>query len=142
MSSNRTRFNNKRRFASPRPSEEELKRLSLLVRYGGNPRHKRHPGDFGLTPPAMPREDKSLCDAIQLFNRADALKLLRLGAELGMISPWDGTGYPKYIWSMKDGVPVEAILENPGNGTYHGYPLEQNDDFRDSVIAQWKTYQP
>ena len=138
MSSNRTKFNNKRRFASPRPSQEALDKLALQVRYGGNPAHKRNPGDFNLTPPAMPRSDKSLCDSIQHFQRAEALRLLQLGAKRGMISQWDGEGYPKHIWSMKDGVPVEAILENAGNGTYHGYPLEENDDFRESVIAQWK----
>lgn len=55
-----------------------------------------------------------------------------------MISDWDGTGFPKNIWSMTaDDIPLEAQLENPGNGTYHGYPLEKNDDFRDAVIAKW-----
>ena len=37
-----------------------------------------------------------------------------------------------------DGIPLEAQMENEGNGTYHGYPLEENDDFRDAVIAKWK----
>lgn len=56
-----------------------------------------------------------------------------------MISIWDGTGFPKNIWSMTDdGVPLEAQLENPADGTYHGYPLEANDPFREEVIAQWK----
>jgi len=143
MSSIRTRFNNKRRFASPKPSQEALDKLALQVRYGGNPAHKRNPGDFNLTPPAMPRSDKSLCDSIQLFQRAEALRLLQLGVERGMISAWSGSGFPQNIWSMTaDGVPLEAQLENAGNGTYHGYPLEENDDFRESVIAQWKKTRP
>jgi hypothetical protein len=138
MPTTRTKFNRKRRFASSLPAPEALKRLAAEVRYGGKPDHKRNPGDFGLTPPSLPRDDKSLCDEIRLFRRAEALRLLRLGVERGMISPWDGTGYPKNIWWMtEDGIPLEAQLENPSNGTYHGYPLEANDDFRESVIAKW-----
>jgi len=138
MSSTRTKFNRKRRFASSLPEKASLEQLAAAVRYGGKPDHKRNPGDFGLTPPSLPRDDKSLCDEISLFRRADALRLLQRGVKRGMISPWDGTGYPKNIWSMTDGgIPLEAQLENPGNGTYHGYPLEMNDDFRDSVIARW-----
>jgi len=141
MSSTRIRFNKKRRFASPRPSQEALDKLALQVGYGGNPAHKRHPGDFNLPPPSMPRDDKSLCDSIQVFQRAKALKLLRRGVKRGMISAWNGSGFPQNIWSMtEDGVPLEAQLENAGLGTYHGYPLEENDAFRESVIAQWKKF--
>lgn len=138
MSSIRTKFNRKRRFASDPPTPEALRRLAQSVRYGGKPDHKRNPGNFGLTPPSLPRDDKSLCDGVRVFRRAEALRLLRLGVKRSMISSWDGTGYPKNIWSMtNDGIPLEAQLENPGNGTYHGYPLEMNDDFRESVIAKW-----
>lgn len=139
MSSARTKFNCKRRFSSSLPAPELLKKLAAGLRYGGNPNHKRNPGDFGLTPPSLPRDDKSLCDEVKIFKRAEALRLLKEGAKRGMISEWDGTGYPKNIWSMSvDGVPMEAQLENPSNGTYHGYPLEVNDDFREQVIAKWK----
>ena len=138
MPSSRNSFNRKRRFARSLPAREELARLAATVRYGGNPAHKRNPRDFGLTPPSQPRDHKSLCDEVQVFRRADALRLLRLGVERGLISDWDGTGFPKNIWSVtEDGVPLEAQLENPGGGVYHGYPLEMNDDFREQVIAQW-----
>ncbi len=138
MSSKRTKFNYKRRFAVETPGAEALARLAAELRYGGNPAHKRNPGDFGLTPPAQPRDDKALCDRVSIFRRDDALRLLRTGVERGMISEWDGTGYPKNIWSITDdGIPLEAQLENPGNCTYHGYPLEENDDFREAVITKW-----
>lgn len=138
MSSSRSKFNPKRRFASLPLPAEALGKLAAEVRYGGNPAHKRNPGHFGLTPLAQPRDHKSLCDSANIFNRAQALRLLRAGVERGMISAWDGTGYPKNIWSMTDdGIPLEAQLENPGNGTYHGYPLEENDDFREAVIVKW-----
>lgn len=139
MPSRRTKFNHKRRFASRLPKKKVLQELAARLRYGGKPEHKRNPGDFGLTPPALPRDHKSLCDNVCVFERAEALKLLRLGARKGMISEWDGSGYPKNIWSITDdGVPLEAQLENPADGTYHGYPLEENDPFREEVIAQWR----
>lgn len=141
MVSTRTRFNPKRRFAKSLPDKKALDELASKVRYGGNPEHKRNPGDFGLTPPALPRDDKSLCDEVKIFRRAEALSLLRQGVLSGMISEWDGVnGYPKNIWAMIGDVPLEAQLENAGNGTYHGYPLEMNDDFRERVIAKWKQY--
>jgi RES domain-containing protein len=45
-----------------------------------------------LTPPAQPRDDKSLCDTVRIFHRDEALRLLRAGVERGMISEWDGSG--------------------------------------------------
>lgn len=138
MSSRRKKFNPKRRFAAQPQDAWDLERLAGEVSYGGNPVHKRNPGDFALTPPSLPRDDKSLCDNVRIFRREDALRLLRAGVMRGMISEWDGTGYPKNIWSMTDDdVPLEAQLENSDSGTYHGYPLEENDDFRDAVIAKW-----
>lgn len=139
MSSARTRFNPKRRFARSLLSKAQLQSLAGKVRYSGNAAHKRNPGDFGLTPPSLPRDDKSLCDSVGIFKRSEALKLLKQGVLRGMISEWDGTnGFPKNIWSVTvEGIPLEAQLENAGNGTYHGYPLEMNDDFRESVLAKW-----
>jgi hypothetical protein len=37
-----------------------------------------------------------------------------------------------------EGVPLEAQLENAANGTYHGYPMPEDDPFRDIVIARWR----
>ena len=51
----------------------------MRVKYGGNPEHKRNPGDFGLTPPSQPRADKTLCDEVAVFKRTTALRLLRKG---------------------------------------------------------------
>jgi hypothetical protein len=124
MASVRSKFNLKRRFSHSKASPAALKQLATEVGYGGNPAHKRNPGDFNLTPPALPRDDKSLCDSVAIFKRAEALKRLREGILRGMVSEWDGGGYPKNIWSMtEDGIPLEAQLENSVNGTYHGYPL-------------------
>jgi len=58
-----TKFNTKRRLkACDAPELARLAELAQRVNYGGNPEHKKNPGDFGLTPPADPRPGKSLCD--------------------------------------------------------------------------------
>jgi hypothetical protein len=73
----RIRYNFKRRIGRLDDPEARA-RLADAVQYGGNPEHKRNPGDFGLTPPASPRPDKTLCDTVELFERSEALRLLRL----------------------------------------------------------------
>lgn len=73
-----SQFNPKRRFLEV--NADVLKRLddqSKRVSYGGNPEHKKNPGDFGLTPPASPRQGKSLCDVADVFTRREALTLIK-----------------------------------------------------------------
>lgn len=112
--------------------------LSNSVAYGGNPEHKRNPGDFGLKPPGMPRQGKSLCDSANLFLRADALRLLREGIAKGLISAQERNGWPQNVWAVTEsGVPVEAMLENQNQGTYHGYPMLPGDPLADMVLARW-----
>jgi hypothetical protein len=102
---------------------------------------KKNPGDFGLTPPASPRRDKTLCDGVNIFQKAVALKLLKEGVRRSLVSEQTRNGYPQNIWAVTaDGVPLEAQLENPGNGTYHGYPMPENDAFRDKVIEKWEAF--
>jgi len=37
-----------------------------------------------------------------------------------------------------NGVAVEAVLENPTAGTYHGYPLPESDPLAGEVIRRWR----
>ena len=78
----RQRFNPKRALAVD-PDPSVLRNLVAQVRYGGNPEHKRNPGDFGLTPPAQLRPDKTACDEVGITKRSVALGLLREGIEKG-----------------------------------------------------------
>ena len=132
------RFNPKRRIRQDCNSDE-LARLASSVKYGGNPEHKRNPGDFHLNPPAQPRADKTLCDAVGIFNKSKALRLLKEGVRRGLISEQIRGEFPQNIWSVtKDGHPLEAQLENRIQGIYHGYPMPRNDDFRYEVLRHWK----
>lgn len=135
----RGRFNKKRKLQSPRPNEAERRTLLAQVDYTGSPYHKRNPGDFGLTPPALPRPDKTLCDGVEIFEKAIAQELLQKGILKGLVSEQKHNGFPQNIWSVTDeGVPVEAQLENQELGTYHGYPLLAHDPFFDMVLSWWE----
>jgi hypothetical protein len=138
MLAKRHTFNPKRRIAADL-DETVRDGLARIVRYGGNPEHKRNPGKFNLTPPASPRRDKTLCDEAGIFDRDLALSLLQEGVRCGLVSQPPAKGYPQNVWAVSEnGVPLEAQLENSANGTYHGYPMPEADPFRDIVIAKWE----
>lgn len=137
----RSRYNPKRRLRDPRLSQEERAELSRLVRYAGNPAHKRNPGDFDLTPPASPRPDKTLCDEAGVHERAMAQDLLEAGIHRGLVSALTGAGgrFPQNVWAVNgQGIAFEAQLENPVQGTYHGYPLQEADPLRERVLDWWR----
>ncbi len=122
--------------------KDMLDRLFISIIYTGNPAHKKKPGDFGLTPPSDPRPGKALCDIAKIFNRADALKLLKNGAKRGMISMQDINGFPQNIWAVdENGYVHESQLENRETGVYHGYPLPESDPMRSVIIQEWEARQ-
>lgn len=138
----RQRFNRKRQIADPPPPAEERTALAERVGYGGNPEHKRNPGDFDLIPPSAPRADKTLCDAVNIITRAAALAALREGVRRGLVSRRRRGDFPQNVWSVTaDGIPLEAQLENRETGTYHGYPLPEHDEFRATVLRAWNAAQ-
>jgi len=114
--------------------------LAEQIRYGGNPEHKMNPGDFGLTPPSGPMPGKSLCGTVGIFTRHEALAYLQMGLHKGMISERHAGKWPQYIWAVtKDGDPLEAHIENPSTGTYHGYPMPDSDPLAAEIVRRWKT---
>lgn len=135
-------FNSKRKLLSPSEAEvrvAELQALASRARYGGNPEHKKNPGDFGLVPPSDPRQGKSLCDVAKIFKRNEAEELLRTGLSKGLVSDRMAGEWPKNVWSVTDdGFAMEAQLENPNLGTYHGYPMPETDPLSREVILRWE----
>jgi len=118
-------------------SPAQIEQWLATVHYGGNPEHKRNPGDFGFTPPAGARLGKALCDNVGVFSRSAALELLRKGIRKGLVSRQKRDGWPQNVWSVtSEGEPLEAQLE--GSGVYHGYPMPENDPFRDDVLKRLK----
>ena len=134
----RATFNPKRRIRTAAP--DDLADLAKRVKYTGSPLHKRNPGDFGLTPPSQPRQDKILCDITGITTVRESLRLLRRGVSKGLISEQTWGGFPQNIWAVtEDGIPLEAQLENREKGTYHGYPMPTSDRFRDQVLRHWRS---
>ena len=133
--------NPKRRVRARPATPEDLQKLKSLaqsVSYGGNPEHKRNPGDFGLDPPSTARQAKSLCDEVNIFSRAEALALLKKGMIQGLVSVQERSGWPQNVWAVTStGVPVEAMLENRNQGTYHGFPMQPGDPLADQIIRLW-----
>jgi len=129
--------NPKRKFQDPPLDDDARGELAAKIDYRGSPYHKRNPGDFGLTPPSQPHPDKTLCDGADILSRARAEQLLKLGVERGLTSQqWKGE-FPRNIWAVADGIPLEAQLENHTQGHYHGYPLQEEDPWRTAVLERW-----
>ena len=104
----RARFNMKRRIEEC-PDSSVLAGLARKVKYRGSPLHKRDPGDFQLTPPAQPRNDKTLCDGVRIHTREVAQGLLREGVRRGLISVQTRGQFPQNIWAVTEsGCPLEA----------------------------------
>lgn len=143
MTSRRT-FNPKRRIGDRFlvGDQQALDHLAQVIRYGGSPLHKRNPGDFGLTPPASPRQGKSLCDDARIFTRAEAQRLLAMAMRRGMVDARSTPGgWPPLIWAVSDdGWPLEAESDTPGS--YHGYPMPLADAFREEVLRVWQDRGP
>lgn len=135
-------FNPKRKLLTSSEAEVRVAELQVLAsraRYGGNPEHKRNPGDFGLVPPSDPRQGKSLCDVARIFKRTEAEALLRAGLRKGLVSDRMDGEWPKNVWSVTDdGFAMEAQLENPVLGTYHGYPMPETDPLSLEVKRRWE----
>ena len=116
-----------------------LARIAVQVVYTGSPYHKSNPGDFNLIPPVQPRPDASLCDQSGIFTRAGALELLREGVRRGLVSVQQRGDFPQNIWALTpEGYPLEAQLENQVQGSYHGYPLEPEDELWSDVLRRWR----
>lgn len=141
MRPRRNTFNPNRKMRPAPQSDSDrthLKNLAERAGYGGNPEHKRNPGDFDLSPPTSPKPDKSLCDTAGIFSRSEAVSLLREGIQKGLISVREKDGWPQNVWAVdKKGVPLEAQLENAGLGIYHGYPVPEADKFREMILKRW-----
>lgn len=140
------RFNSKRRIANLSAEQaNEMAQRASRVRYGGNPKHKMHPGDFGLSPPAThdggdpERGADALCDLVNVYRRSEATELLQSAFREGFVDARRDGDWPKTVWCVTpDGHVLEAELENRRVGTYHGYPLPRADPMRDKVLKAMK----
>lgn len=129
--------NPKRRFVNDdRYPVAQLNALAQTLVYAGSANHKRFPADYGFQPPSNPRGWKSMCDLHRQVLRAEAQALLDGGIAKGMISEIGAEGQPKYVWSVDA---YDNVFEaKTGNGGYHGYQLEADDDMAELVRREWR----
>jgi hypothetical protein len=132
--------NNPKRRIAPinRLTEAQRTELARVVKYVASGHHKRNPADYGLDR-TSPRPTKSLCDLIRVVPLAESKAMLCDGILCGMISDLFFGEYPKFVWCVgEDGEVYEAKTDRVTSGIYHGYRLEEEDDMRDAVLAEWK----
>ena len=89
----------------------------------GSPEHK-DTKTFAGQP--RPRGDASICP--RKYQDPDLISdWLRSAIRAGSTgAPWEG-GFPRYAWHQQDGTVFEARLVNRGNGSYKGYPLNEDE---------------
>lgn len=128
-----------RRIRTTPLTDEERMALRSVAVYEGSPHHKRKPGDFGLTPPAAPRPDKTLCDEAGVFKRSVADGLFALALERGLVSEATAAdGLPKQLWVVdEEGRVFEAMYGGSVRGRYHGYPIRRADPLFSAVTKAW-----
>lgn len=114
--------------------------LCERLRYVGSANHKLRPGDYGFTPSHNPRPSKSPCDAVRAVLIEEASTLFRQGIMRGMVSRFDASGIPKYVWAVDEANDVyEAKAKPEREMDYHGYRLGDDDrDMRSYVLREWK----
>jgi hypothetical protein len=118
-------------------TEEE--KLVLLERacYEGSPLHKRNPGDFGLTPPASPRPDKTLCDIAEVLTLQKAKHLLESAIKKGVASESrQAQHFPTSLWVVDGEHVLEARYGGSRLGYYHGFPIPKDQALYE-LIRQW-----
>ncbi len=103
--------------------------------YLGSGHHKRFPGDYKFQPPVNPRPWKSLCDGKRCILRSEAESLLKAGVAAGLFSDFPQDGFPKYVWCVEGSDVYEAKTDK---NAYHGYLLEEDDEFRAVVMKEWE----
>lgn len=128
-----------RTIRAARLTNAERSRLYSEAAYEGSPFHKRNPGDFGLTPPASPRPDKTLCDEAKIFRKAVADELFARAIDHGLVSEaTTAGGFPKQLWVVDNhGRVFEVMYGGSRTGRYHGYPIRRADPLFDEVSGIW-----
>ncbi len=101
--------------------------------------HKKEPNNFGLIPPASPRQDKTLCDEAGILEKEVAFELFARAIEVGLVSAKDKRdGFPAQMWVVDDnGRVFEMIYGGSREGCYHGYPIRRSNPLFDKISTAW-----
>jgi len=102
----------------------DLRALAAIARYVGSPEHKDIRGYAGE--PKL-RADASCCPRDLSLDETIPEQWLRDALLRGAVgAPWEGR-FPRYVWYEHEGIIFEGRLVNKEQGSYKGYPLEDDE---------------
>jgi hypothetical protein len=104
------------------PSPESV---ASKVSYTGNAIHKSHTSPAG--PPAL-KADEAKCDNYGKKGWPKLTDALRLAIRSQYIGQFRGD-FPSRAWVHINGVLHEARLTGQGQGNYHGFPINDVDQY-------------
>ena len=93
------------------------------ITYVGSPEHKDTPSFAG---PPRPRGDASICPREYRDEKLITRWLRAAICDGSTGAPWNGD-FPRYVWHKENDTVFEARLVSRGNGTYKGYPLDDDE---------------
>lgn len=106
------------------PPLVDLTALASQVTYVGSPEHKDTPSYAGQP---MLRADASCCPRLLSQDKTLPQTWLREAILKGAVgAPWEGR-FPRYVWYQYGDVVYEGRLINRDEGSYKGYPLEDDE---------------
>ena len=106
------------------PPGTDLDTLAARATYVGSPEHKDAPSFAG---PPRPRGDASICPREYKDDTELVTGWLRAAIRDGSTgAPWEGD-FPRYVWHKENATVFEARLVNRGEGSYKGYPLDDDE---------------
>jgi hypothetical protein len=108
-----------------KPPPEEVARR---VRYTGSGEHKTHPSAQGLWTLGR-RADKAKCGPYAEDRWPLLLDALRAAIRAPCVHQEFRGDFPRRACAYINGTLHEARLTNAGNGEYHGFPLEYEEQF-------------
>lgn len=91
--------------------------------YVGSGEHKTYPSSAGRP---VRRLDASKCDPRDHGDFSQLTEWLRNAIRSGSVGDWEG-GFPRYVWTLRNGHYYEARLTNSVLGQYKGYPLTEDE---------------
>lgn len=112
------------RVVGPIPDGVDLEDVARRASYVGSPEHKDAPSFAGQP---RPRADASICDRRLISQHAEITRWLRAAIRNACVSGHWEDGFPRYVWHRDGEVVYEGRLVNRANGSYKGYPLNEDE---------------
>lgn len=112
-------------FGKPPPES-----VAQRARYVASGEHKDYPSSDGLWT-VVPKADKAKCARFARTEWHRLKEVLRQAISASCVHAEFRGDFPARAWAFINDVLHEARLSNRGNGEYHGFPLEYQEQWPD-----------